>query len=42
MELKKRIEKFKTREFETNKEFYLGIEKGQNPHTLFIGCSDSR
>ncbi|NLZ37639.1 MAG: carbonic anhydrase [Clostridiales bacterium] len=42
MDLKKRIEKFKELVFETNREFYLGLEKGQSPHTLFIGCCDSR
>lgn len=42
MDLKKRIEQFKESEYEVNKDFYIGLKAGQNPHTLFIGCSDSR
>ena len=42
MDLKKRIENYKKSEFEPNKDFYIGLKTGQNPHTLFIGCSDSR
>ncbi len=42
MALKKRIEQFKKSEYEANKDFYIGLKAGQNPHTLFIGCSDSR
>lgn len=42
MDLKKRIEKFRETEYELNRDFYIGLEKGQTPHTLFIGCSDSR
>lgn len=42
MDLKKRIEKFKELEYEFNKDFYMQLKKEQKPHTLFIGCSDSR
>lgn len=42
MNLKKRIERFKELEYEFNKDFYQELKKGQDPHTLFIGCSDSR
>ena len=42
MDLKKKIEKFKELEYEFNKDFYLELKEGQAPHTLFIGCSDSR
>ncbi len=42
MDLKTRIEKFKELEYEVNKDFYIELSKGQKPHTLFIGCSDSR
>ncbi|MFY9262535.1 MAG: carbonic anhydrase [Actinomycetaceae bacterium] len=42
MELKKRLEQFKKLEYEFHKEFYQELTKGQHPHTLFIGCSDSR
>ncbi|NMA94016.1 MAG: carbonic anhydrase [Clostridiales bacterium] len=42
MNLKERIEKFKELEYEFNKDFYSKLEKRQRPHTLFIGCSDSR
>jgi carbonic anhydrase len=42
MDLKKRIEQFKKVEYETNKDFYREMTSGQQPHTLFIGCSDSR
>jgi carbonic anhydrase len=33
---------FKKNEFEEHKELFTNLGKGQNPHTLFIGCSDSR
>lgn len=36
------ILKFKQEDYEKNKEFFHSLKKGQNPHTLFIGCSDSR
>ncbi|MGI6334840.1 MAG: carbonic anhydrase [Saccharofermentanales bacterium] len=42
MDLKKRIEKFKELEYEFNKDFYMKLKEEQTPHTLFIGCSDSR
>lgn len=42
MDLKKRLEQFKELEYEFNKDFYLQLKEGQNPHTLFISCSDSR
>ncbi|NLL92248.1 MAG: carbonic anhydrase [Ruminococcaceae bacterium] len=42
MDLKKRIERFKELEYEFNKDFYIKLKEGQNPHTLFIACSDSR
>lgn len=42
MDLKKKIEKFKELEYEFNKDFYLELKEGHAPHTLFIGCSDSR
>lgn len=42
MDLMTRIAKFKESEYEPNKDFYIKLEKEQNPHTLFIGCSDSR
>ncbi|NLE25318.1 MAG: carbonic anhydrase [Clostridiaceae bacterium] len=42
MDLRKRIEKFKELEYETNKDFYDELKSGQEPHTLFISCSDSR
>ena len=40
--LKERIEKFTEIEHAFNKEFYEKLETRHNPHTLFIGCSDSR
>ncbi|MFY9262206.1 MAG: carbonic anhydrase [Actinomycetaceae bacterium] len=42
MDLKKRIERFTDLEYGLKKDFYIELNKGQNPHTLFIGCSDSR
>ena len=36
------IVKFKTEDFEKNKEFFQGLKEGQKPHTFYIGCSDSR
>ncbi len=41
-DLKQRLEKFKKLEHELNKDFYVALKQGQKPHTLFIGCSDSR
>ena len=34
--------KFKNDFFEENKEIFEEISNKQNPHTLYIGCSDSR
>lgn len=42
MPLKKIIKDFKELEYEVNKDFYIGLKDGQEPHILFIGCSDSR
>lgn len=42
MDLKKRVEQFKEVEVEPNRDFYQELTHGQQPHTLFIGCSDSR
>lgn len=36
------IRGFKTNEHIPRKEFYAQLSQHQNPHTLFIGCSDSR
>lgn len=40
--LLKGIDKFKREGFEAHRELFRGLEKDQNPHTLFISCSDSR
>lgn len=42
MDLKSRVDKFKELEYEPNRGFYNELKSGQTPHTLFIGCSDSR
>jgi len=34
--------RFRERSFEKHKEFFEKLGHGQKPHTLFIGCSDSR
>lgn len=34
--------KFRSNDFEAHKELFRGLKKEQNPHTLFITCSDSR
>lgn len=34
--------KFRENDFEKNKELFESLGDGQKPHTLFIGCSDSR
>lgn len=34
--------KFKEEDFLRHKELFETLKDGQNPHTLFIGCSDSR
>lgn len=36
------IRKFKTNEFIPRQQFFEELGQNQNPHTLFIGCSDSR
>ena len=33
---------FQKNDYEKNKEHFRAIGQSQNPHTLFIGCSDSR
>lgn len=38
----KGIVEFRKTDFETHKELFQKISEKQNPHTLFIGCSDSR
>ena len=34
--------KFRKQDFEDHKELFGKLKEKQNPHTLFIGCSDSR
>ena len=36
------VKEFSRREFEKNRKLYHSIKSSQNPHTLFISCSDSR
>lgn len=36
------IKKFQTNEFIPRQQFFEALGQNQNPHTLFIGCSDSR
>lgn len=36
------IVKFKRSDFESHKSLFKGLKTLQNPHTLFISCSDSR
>lgn len=36
------VKYFSRNEFEKNRELFKNISSSQNPHTLFIGCSDSR
>lgn len=36
------VKEFGKNEFEKNKELFKRLSKSQKPHTLFIGCSDSR
>jgi carbonic anhydrase len=36
------IVEFRKTDFEQHKELFRKISEGQTPHTLFIGCSDSR
>ena len=33
---------FRQNDFETHEQLFSELGKAQNPHTLFIGCSDSR
>ncbi|EDM24480.1 carbonic anhydrase [Caminibacter mediatlanticus TB-2] len=33
---------FKQEDYESHKELFKELKKGQKPHTFFIGCSDSR
>ncbi|NTU89854.1 MAG: carbonic anhydrase [Actinobacteria bacterium] len=40
--LREGIEKFRRDDFETHRDLFGGLKDGQNPHTLFITCSDSR
>lgn len=42
MDLQKRIEQFRELEYAFNKDFYQELKEEHSPHTLFIGCSDSR
>jgi carbonic anhydrase len=34
--------RFRRNDFEANREYFENLGREQNPHTLFIGCSDSR
>lgn len=36
------VKEFNRKEFEKNKELFKKLSGAQDPHTLFIGCSDSR
>lgn len=36
------IVKFKRKDFEAHRELFTNLKAQQNPHTLFIACSDSR
>lgn len=40
--LLKGLIKFRENDFEVHRELFGKLSKAQNPHTLFIGCSDSR
>ncbi|MBN2656589.1 MAG: carbonic anhydrase [Spirochaetales bacterium] len=40
--LLKGVVHFRKSDFEAHKELFSELESGQHPHTLFIGCSDSR
>lgn len=36
------VKEFSKNDFEKNKSLFKSLSSSQNPHTLFIGCSDSR
>ncbi|WP_024791401.1 carbonic anhydrase [Lebetimonas sp. JS032] len=36
------VKEFKKEDFESHKKLFNELKKGQNPHTFFVGCSDSR
>lgn len=36
------VVKFQQEDFETHKELFTNLKESQEPHTLFIGCVDSR
>ncbi|HPO48810.1 MAG TPA: carbonic anhydrase [Spirochaetota bacterium] len=36
------VKEFSKNDFEKNKDLFTKLSSSQNPHTLFIGCSDSR
>ena len=36
------VKQFRENDFEQHREMFRNLEKNQQPHTLFIGCSDSR
>ncbi|HRG03603.1 MAG: carbonic anhydrase [Paludibacteraceae bacterium] len=36
------VKEFRENDFEQNREVFKNLESSQHPHTLFIGCSDSR
>lgn len=36
------VVKFRESDFSSHKDLFNALEEGQNPHTLFVGCSDSR
>lgn len=38
----KALKQFKDKDYEENKSLYYELGSTQSPHTLFIGCSDSR
>ena len=40
--LLKGVVEFRKKDFEENRELFEKLQNRQDPHTLFIGCSDSR
>ena len=38
----KGVVKFREEDFEAHKELFESLGRNQKPHTLFIGCADSR